>query len=57
MHEAVRKKFDKPTITTGNIKTPQVAEDILELGKADLIGMRRCLIADPFSVTFNIPNL
>lgn len=47
MSEAVKNKFNKPTITTGNIRTPQVAEDILELGKADLIGMGRGLIADP----------
>lgn len=47
MSEAVKKKFNKPTITTGNIRNPQVAEDILELGKADLIGMGRGLIADP----------
>lgn len=47
MSEAVKKKFNKPTITTGNIRNPQVAEDILALGKADLIGMGRGLIADP----------
>jgi thioredoxin reductase len=47
MSEAVKNKFNKPTITTGNIRNPQVAEDILLLGKADLIGMGRGLIADP----------
>lgn len=47
MSEAVRNKFNKPTITTGNIRNPQVADDILRLGKADLIGMGRGLIADP----------
>ncbi len=47
MSEAVRNKFNKPTITTGNIRNPQVADDILSLVKADLIGMGRGLIADP----------
>ena len=47
MSKAVRDKFNKPTITTGNIRNPQVAEDILAEGKADLIGMGRGLIAEP----------
>ncbi|HBJ2620951.1 TPA: FAD-dependent oxidoreductase [Clostridium botulinum] len=51
MAEAVKKKFNKPTMTTGNIRNPQVAEDILADGKADLIGMGRGLIADPYWVS------
>ena len=47
MSKAVRDKFNKPTITTGNIRNPQVAEDILAEEKADLIGMGRGLIAEP----------
>lgn len=47
MSKAVRNKFDKPTITTGNIRNPNVADDILAEGKADLIGMGRGLIAEP----------
>lgn len=47
MAEAVRKKFNKPVITTGNIRDPKVAEAILESGKADFIGMGRGLIAEP----------
>ncbi|WP_294377555.1 NAD(P)/FAD-dependent oxidoreductase [uncultured Clostridium sp.] len=47
MSKAVRDKFNKPTITTGNIRNPQVAEDILSEGKADLIGIGRGLIAEP----------
>ncbi|ALP91496.1 oxidoreductase [Clostridium butyricum] len=47
MSKAVRDKFNKPTITTGNIRNPQVAEDILAEGKADLVGMGRGLIAEP----------
>ena len=45
MAKAVRDKFHKPAI--GNIRNPQVAEDILARGDADLIGMGRGLIADP----------
>ena len=47
MAKAVRDAFHKPTIAIGNIRNPQVAEDILERGDADLIGMGRGLIADP----------
>ncbi|MCB2355716.1 NAD(P)/FAD-dependent oxidoreductase [Clostridium estertheticum] len=47
MSKAVREKFNKPTITTGNIRDPKIAERILESGDADLIGIGRGLIADP----------
>ena len=47
LSKAVKDKFNKPCITMGNIRNPQVAEDILERGDADLIGMGRGLIADP----------
>lgn len=47
MSKAVREKFGKPTITTGNIRSPKRAEEILENGEADFIGMGRGLIADP----------
>lgn len=47
MARAVKQKYDKPCITMGNIRDPQVAEDILARGDADLIGMGRGLIADP----------
>ena len=44
----LKKKFaDKVVMTTGNIRDPKVAEQILEEGRADLIGMGRGLIADP----------
>ena len=42
-----KKDMEKICITMGNIRDPQVAEDILERGDADLIGMGRGLIADP----------
>ena len=47
MARAVRERFGKPAVTMGNIRNPQVAEDILERGDADLIGLGRALIADP----------
>ena len=47
MAKAVREKFGKPTITMGNIRSPKVAEEILERGDADLIGIGRGLIAEP----------
>lgn len=47
MAKAVKEKFNKPVITTGNIRDPKVAEEILEKGDADLIGMGRQMIADP----------
>ena len=51
MSKAVREKFGKPTITTGNIRNPEIAEKILSDGDADLIGIGRGLIADPNWVT------
>jgi 2,4-dienoyl-CoA reductase-like NADH-dependent reductase (Old Yellow Enzyme family)/thioredoxin reductase len=47
MAKAVREKFNKPVITMGNIRNPQVAEDILAREDADIIGIGRGLIADP----------
>jgi 2,4-dienoyl-CoA reductase-like NADH-dependent reductase (Old Yellow Enzyme family)/thioredoxin reductase len=47
MAKAVKEKFIKPVMTTGNIRDPKVAEDILARGDADLIGMGRGLIAEP----------
>lgn len=48
MAKAVKEKFaDKVVMTTGNIRNPKVAEQILAEGHADLIGMGRGLIADP----------
>ncbi len=47
MARAVKERYRKPCITMGNIRSPQVAEDILARGDADIIGMGRGLIADP----------
>ncbi len=47
LSRAVRDRFGKPTITTGNIRDPKVAEEILARGDADFVGMGRGLIAEP----------
>lgn len=47
MAGAIREKFKKPTMTTGNIRDPGSAEKILAEGSADFIGIGRGLIADP----------
>ena len=36
-----------PVVTSGKIRSPRAAEEILERGDADLIGMARALLADP----------
>lgn len=45
--EAIKKEVSIPVITVGVIREPQVAETILEQGKADFIALGRALIADP----------
>ena len=47
MAKAVQDKFHKPCVAIGNIRDPQIADDIIANGTADLIGMGRGLIADP----------
>ncbi len=37
-----------PVVTIGGINTPELAESILEEGKADMVAMVRALIADPY---------
>jgi 2,4-dienoyl-CoA reductase-like NADH-dependent reductase (Old Yellow Enzyme family) len=39
--------YRTPVITTGKISTPELAEEILAEGKADLVGFARALLADP----------
>ncbi|MHA1785312.1 MAG: oxidoreductase [Candidatus Helarchaeota archaeon] len=44
----VKKALKKtPVITVGRINTPEMAEEVLQSGKADLIAIGRGLIADP----------
>jgi 2,4-dienoyl-CoA reductase-like NADH-dependent reductase (Old Yellow Enzyme family)/thioredoxin reductase len=48
-HAATVKKWvDIPVIGIGRISDPALAEEILASGKADMIGMGRALIADPY---------
>ena len=44
---AIRKEAGIPTMAVGRINRPELAEQILEEGKADLICMGRAQIADP----------
>lgn len=44
---AVRAKITKPVLVAGRINQPQIAEDVLASGQADIIGMTRAMIADP----------
>jgi len=48
--EAVREfssSVDVPVIAYGRIRTPEMAEEILERGDSDLVGVARALITDP----------
>jgi len=44
----VREKLKIPVFCTGRINDPVMAEKVLEAGQADMIGMCRALICDPF---------
>jgi 2,4-dienoyl-CoA reductase (NADPH2) len=43
----MRPEVNIPVVTTNRINTPQVAEDILARGDADMVSMARPLLADP----------
>ena len=45
--EAIKRAVDVPVMVVGRIHDPAYAEEILNLGKADLIVMARPLLADP----------
>jgi len=48
VRKAIREAgFDTPVVTAGKIREPKHAEEILEAGKADIIGLCRALLADP----------
>lgn len=47
MAKAVKERFNKPVMTTGNIRDPKIANQIVEDGVSDLIGLGRQMIADP----------
>ncbi|MGI5971293.1 MAG: FAD-dependent oxidoreductase [Oscillospiraceae bacterium] len=46
--EAMKKAVNIPVVTVGAISTPEMAEQILEEGRADAVAMCRALIADPY---------
>ena len=45
---AIKKEVTSPVVTIGSISDPEMAEQILADGRADIIGMTRALIADPY---------
>lgn len=42
-----KQHFNGPVIITGRINQPQIAEEIISSGEADLCGMTRAMICDP----------
>lgn len=50
MARAFREKFGLPTITSGNVRDPEVAERIVADGDSDLVAVGRGLIAEPWWV-------
>lgn len=47
MSTAVKEKVSVPVLVTGGIRTTQQAEELLNGGKADLVGVGRALFANP----------
>lgn len=43
----IKKHVKTPVVTVGSISDPEMAEDILASGRADIVAMARALIADP----------
>jgi 2,4-dienoyl-CoA reductase (NADPH2) len=46
--EAIKPHVNVPVIAVGKINTPEIAEEILKQGRADMVAIGRQLIADPF---------
>ena len=46
--EAIKRSVDIPVICAGLIHEPDMAEQIIEEGRSDLVGIGRALIADPY---------
>ncbi len=46
--EAIKKFVSVPVMAVGRINLPEVAKSILQEGRADLIGIARQLVADPY---------
>ena len=47
LSQAVKDKFSKPVILSGNIRNPEIADQLLADGKTDFLAIGRGLIADP----------
>lgn len=47
MAEEIKQAVGVPIMATGRIQSPELAEDIVREGKADLIGLARALLCDP----------
>ncbi|RLI80120.1 NADH oxidase [Archaeoglobales archaeon] len=45
--EGIKSVVDVPVIASNRINTPEIAEKILQEGKADMVSMMRALLADP----------
>ena len=46
--EAIKHQVKVPVIAVGRFRTPQVAKDVVEQGRVDMIAIGRQLIADPY---------
>lgn len=46
--EAIKRDLKVPVMAVGRINTPEIAESILTGGRADLVGIGRQLITDPY---------
>jgi 2,4-dienoyl-CoA reductase-like NADH-dependent reductase (Old Yellow Enzyme family) len=44
---SLKQAVDKPVLVAGRINQPQLAAQVIDTGKADMVGMARALIADP----------
>jgi len=53
----IKQTAKAPVITSGGIKTPQFADEIVKKGIADLVGIGRALLADPNWATRAIETL
>ena len=49
--EAIKKAVKTPVVTVGGLGVPELMEEIIESGKADMVALGRPLIADP-----DLPN-
>jgi 2,4-dienoyl-CoA reductase-like NADH-dependent reductase (Old Yellow Enzyme family) len=47
LNQGLKKQTDLPVIASGRLRRPELAQEMLAAGEADLIGMARQLIADP----------